>query len=86
MEILQSLPIIENQKIVFPKKARNSRWSSFRRKIKKHAALHNDPRLLEIHFHTFRQCKALREHHTKSILHVRRILGHISNIDNPKLC
>ena len=43
------------------------------------AEIHNNPRLLEINFHTFRYCKALREYHkTKSMQHVKRILGHRS--------
>jgi integrase len=79
IELLQSLPKIENQKNVFPKRARNSRRTSFRRKMMNLAMIHNNPRLLEIHFHTFRHCKALREYHkTKSMQHVKRILGHSS--------
>ena len=34
---------------------------------------------LKIHFHTFRHCKALKEYHkTKSMQHVKRVLGHKS--------
>ncbi len=41
-----------------------------------------NPRLLLIHFHTFRHWKATMEYHkTKDILHVMRILGH-KNIMN----
>jgi len=43
------------------------------------ARVHNNPRFLKIHYHTFRHCKALREHHkTRSILHVKKVLGHKS--------
>ena len=43
------------------------------------ARLHRNPRLGQIHFHTFRHCKALREYHKiKSIQYVKRILGHKS--------
>ena len=38
-----------------------------------------NPRLLNIHFHTFRHWKATMEYHkTKDILHVMRMLGHRS--------
>ena len=43
------------------------------------AQIHNNPRILKIHLHTFRHCKALREYHkTKNILHVKAVLGHRS--------
>jgi integrase len=36
-----------------------------------------NPRFLQIHFHTFRHWKATMEYHkTKDILHVRQLLGH----------
>jgi len=36
-----------------------------------------NPRLKQIHFHTFRHWKATMEYHrTKDILHVKRLLGH----------
>jgi len=42
----------------------------------------NNPRLLQISFHTFRHWKATMEYHkTKDILHVQKILGH-RNIQN----
>ena len=41
-----------------------------------------NPRLLEISFHTFRHWKATMEYYkTKDILHVRQLLGH-KNINN----
>jgi integrase len=37
----------------------------------------NNPRLLKIHFHTFRHWKATTEYHkTKDIIHVKTMLGH----------
>ena len=43
------------------------------------AITHGNPRLTKIHYHTFRHCKALREYHkTKSMQHVKRVLGHKS--------
>ncbi len=37
----------------------------------------SNPRLLKIHFHTFRHWKATTEYHnTKDIIHVKTILGH----------
>ena len=48
-------------------------------RLKTLARLHNNKRLLKIHFHTFRHCKALREYHkTRDVLHVKAILGHKS--------
>jgi len=39
----------------------------------------NNPRLLQIHFHTFRHWKATMEYHrTKDIIHVKTMLGHRS--------
>ena len=49
----------------------------FRYRDKNLARLHDNPRFLEIHYHTFRHCKALREYHkTKDILYVKAVLGH----------
>ena len=77
IELLLSLPKKENT--VFPKKARNSRQAIFRDRIKKLARVHNNPRFLKIHFHTFRHCKTLREYHkTQSMQHVKAVLGHRS--------
>ena len=77
IDLLLNLP--KKEQTVFPKKALNSRRAVFRARIKKLARLHSNPRLLKIHFHTLRHCKALREYHkTKSILHVKAVLGHAS--------
>ena len=47
---------------------------------RRHAAKKlGNPRILQIHFHTFRHWKATMEYHrTKDILHVMRLLGHKS--------
>jgi len=43
------------------------------------AALYNNPRLLQIHSHTFRHWKATTLYHqTKDLLYVQRFLGHRS--------
>ena len=48
-------------------------------RVKTLARLHNNKRLLKIHFHTFRHCKALREYHkTRDVLHVKAVLVHKS--------
>jgi integrase len=52
---------------------------AFHLRMKNLARIHNNPKFLKIHCHTFRHCKALREYDkTKSILHVKRVLGHKS--------
>ena len=52
---------------------------NFSRQRKKVANKLKNPRLLQIHFHTFRHWKATMEYHrTKDILHVKQILGHRS--------
>lgn len=64
---------------VFPPKSKNTRRLNFRRRMVTLARVHNNPRFLNIHYHTFRHCKALREYHkTHSMLHVRKVLGHKS--------
>lgn len=56
-----------------------TRQANFHKRMKKLAKLHNNPRFLKIHYHTFRHCKALLEYHkTNSIMHVKRVLGHKS--------
>ncbi|MDI6691275.1 MAG: site-specific integrase [Candidatus Bathyarchaeota archaeon] len=51
----------------------------FWRKKRNLASKTNNPRLLKIHFHTFRHWKATMEYHkTKDPWHVKKILGHKS--------
>jgi len=48
-------------------------------KRKRLAVLYNNPRLLQIHFHTLRHWKATTLYHqTKDLLYVQRFLGHRS--------
>ena len=75
MSLLFSLP--KDKETVFRKRPKNSRSSAFHNRMIKLAQIHNNPRMLKIHLHTFRHCKALREYHkTRDILHVMGILGH----------
>lgn len=77
MDLLFSLPKDPNKKTVFFKKSYNSRSSAFNNRMKRLAKIHNNRRFKNIHFHTFRHCKALREYHkTRDILYVMGVLGH----------
>ena len=56
---------------------KNSRSSAFHNRMIRLAKIHNNPRMANIHHHTFRNCKALQEYHkTRDILHVITVLGH----------
>jgi integrase len=64
----------------------NSSWrimfNNFNAQRKRSAKKLGNPKLLKVHFHTFRHWKATMEYHrTKDILHVMRLLGH-KNIAN----
>lgn len=77
MNMLLSLP--RTNKTVFPPLLTGSRRSNFWKKMQMLARIHDNPRFLKIHFHTFRHCKALREYHkTKNMQHVKKVLGHKS--------
>jgi len=77
LNLLFSLP--KTEKTVFPKRSLNSKQANFNRRMKKLARQQNNPRFIKIHHHTFRHCKALREYHkTRSMQHVKRVLGHKS--------
>jgi len=53
--------------------------NNFNRQRKNASQKLANPRLLRIHFHTFRHWKATTDYHrTKDILHVMRLLGHKS--------
>jgi len=55
----------------------NSKRASFERSRKRLANKLNNPRLLQIHFHTLRHWKAtMLYHQTKDILYVKEFLGH----------
>ena len=67
---------------IFGYKAKMYAGKSFRRSRKRIAQNLGNPRILKIHFHTFRHWKATMEYHkTRDILHVMRLLGH-RNIKN----
>ncbi len=66
---------------IFSKHLRTQR-RLFQKQRKNLAKKLQNPRLLQIHFHTFRHWKATTEYHkTRDILHVMHILGH-KNIMN----
>ena len=61
---------------VFKTKAKGFR-KTFQKLRKRKATQTNNPRLLKIHFHTFRHWKGTTEYHkTRDIYHVRNVLGH----------
>ena len=67
---------------IFAYKSKMYAGKSFRRSRKRIAQNLGNPRILKIHFHTFRHWKATMEYHkTRDILHVMRLLGH-RNIQN----
>lgn len=75
IDLLLSLP--KNQDTVFPRRTQGSRSMAFHARMIRLTRVQKEPRFLKIHLHTFRHCKAIREYHkTKSILHVKKILGH----------
>jgi integrase/predicted RNA-binding Zn-ribbon protein involved in translation (DUF1610 family) len=77
MNLLNSLPKHDGQQTVFVKKPSNTRSSSFHNRMERLAKIHNNPRFLKIHIHSFRHCKALRVYHNShEILEVMEVLGH----------
>ena len=77
--VISGLSLPKKDETVFPKEAPNTRQGSFRLRMKNLARVTQNSRFLKIHCYTFRYCKALREYHkTKSMQHVKRILGHKS--------
>lgn len=57
-------------------------FNNFNAQRKRSAKKLGNPRLLKIHFHTFRHWKATMEYHqTKDIIYVMKLLGH-KNIAN----
>lgn len=75
--MLKRLPKEDNT--VFGKRSKHSVICNFSRQRKFAAIKLSNPRLLRIHFHTFRHWKATAEYQkTKDILHVMRMLGHKS--------
>jgi len=77
MTMLLSLP--RNNKRIFTYKSKDVAGKTFRTLRKRTAKKLGNPRLLKIHFHTFRHWKATMEYHkTKDLIHVMQILGHKS--------
>jgi integrase len=75
--MLKRLP--KRDSVVFGKKSKHSVICNFSRQRKFAAVKLSNPRLLKIHFHTFRHWKATMEYQrTKDILYVMRMLGHKS--------
>lgn len=75
--MINALPKKHGEHIFNPYRA--SLQDSFRRTRNKLARTLQNPRLLQIHFHTLRHFKASMEYkRTRDILHVQRLLGHRS--------
>lgn len=80
LSMLNALP--RTSPHVFGECTINSLKSTFGRARRRLAHKLQNPRLLEVHFHTLRHWKATMEYHyTKDILHVKEFLGH-REIDN----
>ena len=70
------------QETIFTYKNKYYLAKTFRKMRQRTAHKLGNPRILKIHFHTFRHWKATMEYHkTKDILHVMHLLGH-RNITN----
>ncbi len=79
ISMLSMLP--RNGVRVFPT-SYHSVKNNFKHSRRRLAERLNNPRLLNISFHTFRHWKATMEYHkTKDLLHVKELLGH-KNVDN----
>jgi integrase len=77
ISMMNALP--KNNIKVFNGLIRENLATNFRLQRKRAAAKLQNPRLLQIHFHTFRHWKATTEYaKTKDILHVMQMLGHKS--------
>ncbi len=75
--MLNRLPKVSNK--VFSNKTKATIANNFNRQRKNAAQKLGNPRLLGIHFHTFRHWRATMEYHrTKDILYVMKLLGHKS--------
>jgi len=81
MSMLKTLQEKSSSSRVFQKSLR-SQARLFHKQRRKIASKLQNPRILNISFHTFRHWKATTEYHkTKDILHVMKVLGH-KNINN----
>jgi len=83
LDMLNALP--RNSIYIFGNPTSNTIKSTFTKARRRIANRLQNPRLLQIHFHTLRHWKATMEYaKTKDILHVMQILGH-KNIKNTLL-
>jgi integrase len=74
LNMLNKLP--RNKELLFAKRRNNieTRYLNLRKRV---ADTQQNPRILQIHFHTFRHWKGTMEYHkTKDIMHVKYTLGH----------
>lgn len=72
--MLNNLPKETNKVFLTDKHTQRITFEKLRRRTAKKL---NNPRLNQIHFHTFRHYKGTMEYHrTKDIIHVKNILGH----------
>jgi integrase len=76
LAMLNNLPKINDNVFQTPKHSMRTCFEKLRNRT---AAKLQNPRLKQIHFHTFRHWKATTEYHkTKDIIHVKTMLGHRS--------
>jgi integrase len=76
LAMLNNLPKINDNVFQTPKHSMRTCFEKMRGRT---ASKLNNPRLKQIHFHTFRHWKATMEYHkTKDIIHVKTMLGHRS--------
>ena len=74
LAMIKRLP--QGNKRVFGFTTKNSLKAMFTRERRRLAFKLQNSRLLEIHFHTMRYWRGTQEYHrTKSLLHVKRLLG-----------
>ena len=82
IKMLNDLKRRNTSEKVFSYKSAFYLQKTFEKQRKRAARKLGNPRILRIHFHTFRHWKATMEYHkTRDILHVMRLLGH-KNIKN----
>lgn len=83
LNMLNTLP--RTSPHVFGECSLDSLKATYTRARKRLAYKLQNPRLLEIHFHTLRHWRATMEYHyTKDVMHVKQFLGH-REIDNTML-
>jgi integrase len=74
IEMLNTMSHINNKVFQTTKKGQRNTFDKLKKRVAKKI---NNPRLNEIHFHTFRHWKATMEYHKiRDIMHVKELLGH----------